>query len=142
MDQFALNPGFIPIIAALLVLAAPTTARPPIMAISAVAAVSLLLGRSFGAETVVTRMGLHVVPVNLDPLNSIFGIAMLIALVLIAIYSNARRNRYEDAAILLLAGGAITALFVGDLVNFVAAAALAGLAAAWAADRVPARVRC
>lgn len=131
MDQFTLNPGFIPIIAALLVLAAPTTARSPIMAISAVAAVSLLLGRSFGAESAVTRMGLHVVPLNLDPLNSIFGIAMLIALVLIAIYSNARRNRYEDAAILLLAGGAITALFVGDLVNFVAAASVAGLAAAW-----------
>lgn len=131
MDQLVLNPGFIPILAALLVLAAPTTARPPIMAISAVVAVSLLLGREFGAESEVANIGVRVVLLSLDPLNSIFGIGMLIALVLIAIYSNARRNRYEDAAILLLAGGAVSALFVGDWVSFVAAASLAGLAAAW-----------
>ena len=50
---------------------------------------------------------------------------------LLSIYSSARPNRYEDAAILMLAGGAVSALFVGDLVSFVAAAAIAGLAAVW-----------
>ncbi|WP_395645346.1 proton-conducting transporter membrane subunit [Terricaulis sp.] len=131
MGAIVLNPGFIPILAALLVLAAPTTARPPIMAISAVIGVSLLLGREYGVETEVANIGVPIVLLKLDPLNSIVGIGMLIALVLIAIYSNARRNRYEDAAILLLAGGAVSALFVGDWVSFVAAASLAGLAAAW-----------
>ena len=52
-------------------------------------------------------------------------------LIAIGIYSRARRNRFEDAAILMLAGGAVSALFVGDFVFFVATAALAGLAAAW-----------
>ena len=41
-----------------------------------------------------------------------------------------RRNRFEDSAFLLLAGGAVSALFVGDLVSFVAAAELAALAMA------------
>jgi multicomponent Na+:H+ antiporter subunit D len=63
-------------------------------------------------------------------LNQSFGIALLIALIVIAMYSGARRNRFEDAAVLLLAGSAVSALFIGDLVNFVSAVALAGLAAA------------
>src|SRR6185295_3967699 len=62
--------------------------------------------------------------------NRIFGVAMLISTVLIALYSGSRRNRFEDGAFLLLAGSAVSALFVGDLVSFVAAAELAALAMA------------
>ncbi|MCL4716145.1 MAG: hypothetical protein KJZ75_14655 [Hyphomonadaceae bacterium] len=131
MLALTLNPGFVPIVAALIALAAPRTARPFVMGGAALVALWLLLENEFGAAAAMAQMGLPVVLLNLDALNRIFGIVMLILLVFIAVYSSGRRNRYEDAAILLLAGGAISALFVGDLVSFVASAALAGLAAAW-----------
>ncbi|MFZ2029333.1 MAG: proton-conducting transporter membrane subunit [Vitreimonas sp.] len=128
--MLTLNPGFVLIAAALLLLATPKGLRVPSMAGAAVLAIWLMLDREFGAAATMAQMGVPVVLLNLDPLNRIFGIAMLIATVLIAIYSGARRNRFEDAAFLLLAGGAVSALFVGDLVSFVAAAELAALAMA------------
>lgn len=131
MPAIALNPGFLCILAALVTLAAPRVARAPIMAGSALAALWLMLDRDFGAAAAAAQMGLPVVFLDLDALNRIFGIAMLIALIVIAMASSARRSRAEDAAILLMAGGAVSALFVGDLVSFVGAAALAGLASAW-----------
>ena len=131
MPAISLNPGFIPIVMALIVLALPRVARAPSMAAAAFVAMWLLLDRELGSTAAIEQMGLPMVPLNLDPLNRIFGIGLLIALVLVAIYSSARRNRYEDAAILLLVGGSVSALFVGDFVSFVAAASLAGLAAAW-----------
>ena len=131
MLAITLNPGFVLIVMALTMFATPRGLRAPAMAGAAMLAMWLLLDHEFGAAAAVAQMGLPVVLLNLDALNRVFGIAFLIALVLIAIYSSARRNRYEDAAILLLAGGAVSALFVGDLVSFVAAVSLAGLAAAW-----------
>lgn len=131
MPALTLNPGFVPLIAALLVLAMPRTLRSPMIVGSALAAFWLLLDHEFGAASAMAQMGLPVVLLNLDELNRIFGIALLIALIVIGIYSGARRNRYEDAAILLLAGSAVSALFVGDLISFVAALTLGGLAAAW-----------
>ncbi|MBS0386521.1 MAG: hypothetical protein JSS00_14360 [Proteobacteria bacterium] len=128
--MLTLNPGFVLIAAAMVLLAAPRGLRVPTMAGAAVIALWLMLAREFGAADTVAQMGLPVVLLNLDPLNRIFGIAMLIATVLIALYSGSRRNRFEDSAILLLAGGAVSALFVGDLVSFVAAAELAALAMA------------
>lgn len=131
MLALTLNPGFVPLIAALLVLAMPRSMRSPVIVLSALTAFWLLLDHEFGAASAMAQMGLPVVLLNLDELNRIFGIALLIALIVIGIYSGARRNRYEDAAILLLAGSAVSALFVGDLISFVAALALGGLAAAW-----------
>jgi|GEM_PF-2143675 len=131
MFEVVLNPGFVPILAGLIVLAAPRIVRGPIMAIAALAALWLLLENDFGAAATMRQMGVETVPLDLDALNRIFGIAMLILLIAMAIYAGARRNRYEDAAILMLAGGAVSALFVGDLVSLVAAVALSGLAAAW-----------
>jgi multicomponent Na+:H+ antiporter subunit D len=131
MLAITLNPGFVCILAALLMLAAPRTLRAPTMAIAALIALWLLLDHDFGAAAAVAQMGLPVVLLDLDALNRIFGIAALIALIALSIFANARRNRYEDSAILMMAGGAVSALFVGDLVSFVAAASLAGLAAAW-----------
>lgn len=131
MLALTLNPGFVPMIAALIVLAAPRGLSAPAIAGSALLALWLLLDYKFGAAAAMAQMGLPVVLLDLDALNRSFGIALLIALIVIGMYSGARRNRFEDAAILLLAGGAVSALFLGDLVSFVAAAALAGLAAAW-----------
>jgi multicomponent Na+:H+ antiporter subunit D len=131
MVAITLNPGFVLILTALLALAAPRSVRAPAMAGAALVALWLLLDHQFGAAAAVAQMGLPVVLLNLDALNRIFGIAALIALIALAIFANARANRYEDAAILMMAGGAVSALFVGDLVSFVAASSLAGLAAAW-----------
>jgi multicomponent Na+:H+ antiporter subunit D len=131
------NPGFVLILAALGVIAAPRSARAAIMAAAALAALWLLLEHDFGVARTVEQMGLEVAPLALDSLNRIFGIAMLIALVFIAMFSSGRRNRSEDAAILLMAGGSVSALFFGDLIGFVAMTALAGLAAAWTAFASP-----
>jgi multicomponent Na+:H+ antiporter subunit D len=126
-----LNPGFVCILAALIALASPRMVRPALIVGAALAALWLMLDREFGAVVAGQQMGLPIVPLSLDALNRIFGIAMLLGLVIIGAASGARRNRAEDAAILLLAGGAVSALFVGDLVSFVAAASLSGIAAAW-----------
>ncbi len=126
-----LNPGFIPILAALLMLALPKAARAPVMALAGLLALWRLLDRDFGESAGVSQVGIKVVPLQLDALNQIFGIALLIALVVIAAYSSARRSRFEDSAILMLAGGTVSALFAGDFVLFVAAASLSGLGAAW-----------
>jgi multicomponent Na+:H+ antiporter subunit D len=131
MLALTLNPGFVCILAALVALATPRGFRPFVMAGSAILALWLMLDREFGAATAAAQMGLPVVLLDLDALNRIFGIAMLIALIVLAVASGARRSRSEDAAILTMAGGAVSALFVGDLVSFVAAASIASLAQAW-----------
>ncbi len=131
MLAVSLNPGFVLALAAFAVLAAPQSMRPATIAAAAAGAMYLLLDRDFGAASAVAQMGLTVVLLNLDALSQVFGIAFIAALLLLALYSAPRRSRFEDAAILLLAGGAVSALFVGDLVSFVAAASVAGLAAVW-----------
>jgi multicomponent Na+:H+ antiporter subunit D len=130
MLALTLNPGFVLILAALLVLVTPRGLSAMTIAGAALLALWMLLDYEFGAAAAMAQMGLPVVLLDLDALNRSCGIALLIALIVISLYSGARRNRFEDAAILLLAGGAVSALFLGDLVSFVAAAALAGLAAA------------
>lgn len=131
MLAITLNPGFVCIFAALLMLTTPRWARSPVMAGSALVALWLMLDRDFGAAAAAAQMGLPVVLLDLDALNRIFGIAMLIALIVVAMASGARRHRSEDAAILLMCGGAVSALFVGDLVSFVGASSLASLGSAW-----------
>ena len=102
MLTLTLNPGLALIIIGLLVLAAPRVARAPMMAGAALLALWLLLDRDFGAAAARAQMGLEVVPVNLNALNRVFGIGSLIVLIALAVFSSARRNRYEDAAILIL----------------------------------------
>ncbi len=131
MPSIPLNPGFVLVLAGFIVLAAPRFARAPIMAGAGLLGLILLLEHDFGAAAAVAQMGLPVVLLNLDVLNRLFGVALLIALMGLAIFAHARRNRVEDAATMIMAGGAVSALFVGDLVSFVAAAALSGLGAAW-----------
>lgn len=131
MPEIPLNPGFLLLLGGLLVLAAPRGVRPFIMGGAGALALWLLLENDFGAADAVRQMNLPVVLLDLDALNRIFGIAALIALITLSIYGAERRNRYEDAAVLMLAGATVAALFVGDLISFVAAASFAGIAAAW-----------
>lgn len=131
MFEIALNPGFVLLAGAILVLAAPAMARGPIMIFSALGALGLLLAPDYGRYGAFAQIGLTMAPLALDALNYLFGLAFIGLAVLLAIYASARVHRLEDTALMLLAGAATSALFVGDLVSFVAAAELAGLAAAW-----------
>lgn len=131
MLAIALNPGFVMLAGALIVLAAPAAFRTPVMILSAIGALALLLAPDYGRYGAFAQIGLTMAPLALDALNYLFGLAFIVATMLIAIYASGRDKRYEDAAILLLAGAATSAMFVGDLVSFVAAAELAGLAATW-----------
>ncbi len=128
----ALNPGFVLLLAAPLMLALPRGLRPATIAVAAFAALWVVLGRDFGVAGFIRQMGVQMATLQLDALNQVFGIALLITLMLIGAYTSGRQNRFEDAAILTLAGGAVSALFAGDhLILFVAAASLAGLGAIW-----------
>jgi multicomponent Na+:H+ antiporter subunit D len=129
--MLTLNPGFAPILAALVIFAIPLGLRPWLMASVGFAGFFLLLGREFGAAEAIAQMGLPVVFLSVDALNRVFGVSSLILLIAIAIHSNSRRSASEDAAILLLSGSVLSALFAGDLISFVAATSLAGLAASW-----------
>lgn len=131
MLAITLNPGFVLIIGALLLLATPAVLRFALTLLVGATALWLMLYHDFGAADAVRQIGLPVVLLRLDEINQVFGIGFIGAAILVSVYASARRHHYEDAAILMLAGGAVSALFVGDLVSFVAAASLAGLAAVW-----------
>lgn len=131
MLAVTLNPGFVLLLGALAVLASPKGFRAATMALAALVALWLLLDHEFGAAAAVAQMGLPVRLLVLDPLNRIFGLGLLLALIVVAIASNGRQNRFEDAAILFTYGGAVSALFVGDFVSFIAMMSLSGLAGAW-----------
>ncbi len=142
MLSIALNPGFVLLIGALLAAVAPARFRPPLMTLAALGALALLLAPDFGRYDAFAQIGLMMVPLTLDELNQTFGLAFIGISILLAMYGSGRRARFEDVALLLLAGAATTALFVGDLVSFVAALSLAGLSAVWivfAADTAGAR---
>jgi formate hydrogenlyase subunit 3/multisubunit Na+/H+ antiporter MnhD subunit len=131
MLAVTLNPGFALLVGAVASLALPKGVRAAAMSFSALVALWLLLDHEFGAAAAVAQMGLPVRLLVLDSLNRIFGITLLLALIIAAIASNSRQNRFEDAAILFTYGGAVSALFVGDFVSFVAMMSLSGLAGAW-----------
>ncbi|MES1202870.1 MAG: proton-conducting transporter membrane subunit, partial [Pseudomonadota bacterium] len=125
------NPGFVLILCALLLFVTPTRLRQPLMVAACGFGMWLLLNPNFGIGQVIAQIRLPMVLFELNALNQVFGIAFMAAMILIAVFAGARRHPFEDSAILLLAGGAVSALFVGDLLSFVAGLELAGLAAAW-----------
>lgn len=125
------NPGFALIIGALLAFASPKAFRGPIMLISPIACLALILWKPFGDYRGFSQIGLEVVQFRLDELSQIFGLAFAFGAILVALASGARRHRYEDAAMLFMAGGATTAVFAGDLISFIAAGELSALAGAW-----------
>jgi len=63
---FALNPGFLLLLAALISLGAPRSVRPPLMGGAGFAAIWLMLGGQFGVRSAMAQMGLPVVLLNLD----------------------------------------------------------------------------
>lgn len=124
------NPGFVLLFAAALTLLTPARLRPLLMVLSAFAAIYLMFEPPFGDTVTLAEIGLAVTPLRLDAQSQVFGLCFALLTAIIALFSSYRRDRIEDALLMTLAGAAMTGVFVGDFIGFVAASSLAGLAGA------------
>ncbi|MGE0046174.1 MAG: proton-conducting transporter membrane subunit [Hyphomonadaceae bacterium] len=125
------NPGFALILAAVAVFASPRISRVPIMVTAAALSLWLILSPPFGDYARTAQIGLQVTLLRLDAMSQMFGMAFAAGAVMMALASGARGHRLEDAAIMLMGGAGMTAVFAGDLISFVAAIELATIAGAW-----------
>jgi multicomponent Na+:H+ antiporter subunit D len=126
----SLNPGMALIVAAALLLAAPRGVGGAIMLAAALAAGAMMFAPAFGEHMSFAQLGLTVAPFRLDAASQTFGLAVTIMAALLALYGWRDAGRIERAAASGLAGGALAAIFAGDLISFVAASSFLGLAAA------------
>ena len=130
MPSISFNPGFALLIGAALVLAAPTRARSGIALAATLGALALAFTPSFGEHGAFAQIGLRVAPLRLDALSQTFGMIFALVAIMLALHGGASRSRQEEAALLAHAGGALGAVYAGDLVAFVALAEVSTLAAA------------
>lgn len=131
----SLNPGMALIVAAVMLLAAPRAAGGAIMLLGAVGAGAMMLTPAFGQHMTFAQLGLTVAPFRLDAASQTFGLAVAIMTAVLALYGWRDAGRIERAAAAGLAGGAMAAIFSGDLISFVAACSFLGLAASVVALR-------
>jgi len=129
MTAISLNPGFALLIGALLALTTPLQWRAPIALAASLIALALAFTPSFGEHAAFAQIGLRVVPLRLDALSQTFGVLFALVSIMLALHGADLRARAECGALLVLAGGALTAVYAGDFVSFVAAAELSTLAA-------------
>lgn len=123
------NPGFVLLLGALIAVLSPRAMRAMALTLTALVAAAAPFLPDFGAQGAFAQAGLTVTPLRLDALAQVYGLALGLSAALLALASGVRRDRFEDAALMLHAGGAMTAVFAGDLVSFVAGAAISGLGA-------------
>jgi len=126
----SLNPGFALLLAAALALVTPRGLRPMLAVAAAALAGALALTPDFGAHDMFRQVGLTVVPLRLDAAAQIFGLAFAGAGIVLGLAMGHRRDAREDCALLAHLGGAMTAVFGGDLVTFAVGAEISILAAA------------
>ena len=126
----SLNPGFALLLAAALALVTPRSLRPALAVAAAALAGALALTPVFGAHAMFRQVGLTVVPLRLDAAAQVFGLAFAGAGVVLGLAMGHRRDAREDCALLAHLGGAMTAVFGGDLVTFAVGAEISILAAA------------
>ena len=115
-----INPGFIVILAGLLVYSVRVPMLRAIITIGGpVIGIFLLATQSkFGVETGVLRvLDLQLITYHVDNLNFIFGLAFLIAATINSIYSLHNDDALQDACALVYGGAAISAAFAGDLMT-------------------------
>ena len=129
MTEITLNPGFALLLGALIALIAPSRARSSVALVASLAALGLAFTPSFGEHASFAQIGLRVVPLRLDALSQTFGVLFALVSIMLALHGADPRARAETGALLVLAGGAVTAVYAGDFVSFVAAAELSTLAA-------------
>lgn len=125
-----LNPGFLLIAAALWVFAAPRGLRAPGMLCAILAAIALPFAPPFGDYNAFAQLGLTVVPLRLDAQSQVFGLLFGLAAALLALAGMDEDRRMEDAALMALAGGALMAVYSGDLITLVAGLEIAAFGAA------------
>jgi multicomponent Na+:H+ antiporter subunit D len=129
MTAVSLNPGFALLLGALLALTAPRSWRSAVALVAALGALALAFTPSFGEHAAFGQLGLRVVPLRLDALSQTFGVLFSLIAIALALHGDDHRQRAETGAWLTLAGGALTAVYAGDFLSFVAAAELSTLAA-------------
>lgn len=131
MLSAALNPGLLFLAAAALTPFAPQAARKALGLVLILAAVVLPFANPFGPMGGVQRLGVELTPVLLDPLAQLAGLTGgLSALAIWLAWGGAKGARLRDSAFLTVAGGALGAVYAGDLISFVALLECASLALA------------
>lgn len=130
MTGALINPGLVLLSAGGLVAIVPRAVRGPLMLLAALLALALPFASDFGAYAQFARLGVELTPLRLDPLSQVFGLAGGLAALCVVIASLARPDRLRDGAMLALFGGAIGAVYAGDLVSFTALLECASLATA------------
>ncbi|MGE3303916.1 MAG: proton-conducting transporter membrane subunit [Hyphomonadaceae bacterium] len=133
----AASPGAALLFGALLALFLPAAWRALAMALAALAALFLMFAPDFGEQVAIARTGIVVTPVQLDALSQVFGLAVTVVALGLALFSAYRRDRAEDVAFMTQAGAALIAIFAGDLIFFAAAAQVCLLAGAVMTMRAP-----
>lgn len=128
MIAVSLNPGFALLFAALAVFLAPQSLRTPFMLAGAIGALFMMFAPGFGDQAALAQIGLIVIPLRLDALGQVFGLGFALVAVILSLFSHYRRDRLEDVALMVQAGGATAAVFAGDLISFIAAAQLSAMA--------------
>lgn len=129
MIGISLNPGFLLLLGALIALVAPTRARGAIALAAALGALGLAFAPTFGEHAAFGQIGLRIVPLRLDALSQTFGVLFALVAIMLALHGADPKARAETGAILVLAGGALSAVYAGDFLSFVAAAELSTFAA-------------
>jgi multicomponent Na+:H+ antiporter subunit D len=131
-----ITPGLILIAGGLLVALLPVRLRGPFMLALPVIAFTYLLALPHGEFGRVTLFGLPLVTLRVDKLSLLFGYVFLIAALIGIIYSLHVRDTVQHVAGLIYAGGAVCAVFAGDLVTlfiFWETIAVASVFLIWAA---------
>jgi multicomponent Na+:H+ antiporter subunit D len=100
------------------------------MLAGAIGALFLMFAPGFGEQVALAQIGLAVTPLRLDALGQVFGLGFGLIAAILSLFSDYRRDRLEDVALMAQAGGAAAAVFAGDLISFIAAAQLGALAGA------------
>jgi multicomponent Na+:H+ antiporter subunit D len=126
----SLNPGFALLFAAGLTLIAPRTVRPILPILASMAAGFLALAPDFGAHDMFRQVGLVVVPLRLDAAAQVYGLAIAAAGIVLGLAASHRRDALEDFALMAHLGGAMMAIYGGDLVTFTVGAEISILAGA------------
>jgi len=125
----SLNPGFALLLGALVTLIAPTRLRAVLALAASLGALALAFTPSFGQHAAIAQLGLTLVPLRLDALSQTFGVLFALVAIMLSLHGPDAKAPAETGALLALAGGALCAVYAGDLVSFVAAAEVATLAA-------------
>lgn len=129
MIAIEINPGLALLVGALAALLAPQGWRPTVALVASLAALALAFTTSFGEHATFAQIGLKLVALRLDALSQTFGVLFALASIMLALHGADPETPAETGLLLLLAGGAMTAVYSGDFISFVAAAELSTLAA-------------